>query len=67
MMAIKSSIYEEFSNFCSSKQKFKKLSLYKEQQFGLLGCNATALLYHFEDLKSMLEVNQFFQSTCSRL
>ena len=63
MMAIKSSIYEEFSN----KRKFKKLSLYKEQQFGLLEYNATALLYHFEDLKSMLEVNKFFKSTCSRL
>ena len=63
MMAIKSSIYEEFSN----KRKSKKVSLYKEQQFGLLGYKATVLLYHFEDLKSMLEVNQFFQSTCSRL
>ena len=63
MMAIKSSIYEEFSN----KRKSKKLSLYKEQQFGLLEYNTTALLYHFEDLKSMLEVNKFFKSTCSRL
>ena len=63
MMAIKSSVYEEFSN----KRKSKKVSLYKEQQFGLLGYNATVLLYHFEDLKSMLEVNQFFQSACSRL
>ena len=62
-MAIKSSIYEEFSN----KRKSKKLSLYKEQQFGLLEYNATALLYHFEDLKSMLEVNKSFKSTCSRL
>ena len=64
--ARKSLIYEEYDNFLSNKQKSKKLSLYKERRFGLLRYGAAALLYHFEDLKSLLEVtnssNQLVQA-----
>ena len=62
----KSSIYGEFNNFLSNKQKSKKLSIYKEQRISLFRYGAVATLYHFEDLKSTLEVtnssNQLVQA-----
>ena len=50
----KSSIYEEVDNFLSNKQISKKLSLYKERRFGLLGYSAATLLYRFEVLLSYI-------------
>ena len=53
----KSSIYEEFDDVLSKAGKPKKLSLYKERCFGLLGYSAASLLHHMEDLKSTLDVS----------
>ena len=39
------SIYEEFDNSLSNKQKSKKLSLYNERPFGLFGFSAAALSF----------------------
>ena len=42
----KSSIHEEFDDVLKRAGKPKKLALYKERRFGLLGYSAAALLHH---------------------